>query len=124
MATTTRTSQQSAEAGRRGEDVRSDCWVRIALTDSGGIKLDLTSKVESMYGDATRELVREELDALGVKNAQVEIEDQGALPFVIMARVETAVRRLGLDVGDGFIPDFADGNEEPSERDRFRRSRL
>ena len=124
MATTTRTSQQSAEAGRRGEDVRSDCWVRIALTDSGGIKLDLTSKVESMYGDATRALVREELDALGVKNAQVEIEDQGALPFVIMARVETAVRRLGLDVGDGFIPDFADGNEEPSERDRFRRSRL
>ena len=100
---------QSAEAGRRGEDVRSDCWVRIALTQSGGIELALKSKVESMYGDSIRALVADELTALGVRNAKVEIEDFGALPFVIMARVECAARRLGVDVGDGYVPGLLPG---------------
>ncbi len=116
--------QTSAEAGRRGTDVRSDCWVNITPTTSGGIDLTFKSKVESMYGDATRELVRDELEALGVPNATVEIEDAGALPFVITARVEAAVRRLGLDVGEGYVPDFATGTEYPTQPQRFRRSRL
>ncbi len=99
----------SSEVGRRGMDVRSDCWVRLGVTQSGGIELDLKSKVESMYGDSIRALVADELAALGVHNAKVEIEDFGALPFVIMARVECAVRRLGVDVGDGYVADFAAG---------------
>ncbi len=60
----------SREAGRRGDDVRSDCWVRIALTRSGGIELDLKSKVASMYGDSIRALVADEFAALGVDNAK------------------------------------------------------
>jgi len=115
---------QTAEAGRRGEDVRSDCWVKVTLTGSGGIEVALKSKVDSLYGESTRQLVRDELDALGVKNGKIEIEDGGALPFVILARVETAVRRLGLDMAEGYIPDFAPGTEYGTERDRFRRSRL
>ncbi len=114
----------AAEAGRYGPDIRSDCWVRIALTEAGGIDLHLKTKVESMYGEVTRKLVRDVLDALNVKNAKVEIEDTGALPFVITARVEAAVRRAGVDVGDGYIPDFAPGTEYGTERNRFRRSRL
>ncbi|MGD2110758.1 MAG: aldolase/citrate lyase family protein [Phycisphaerae bacterium] len=114
----------AAEAGRHGEDVRSDCWVKIALADSGGPEIDLKSKVESMYGQSTRELVRTELGALGVKHAKVEIDDYGALPFVILARVEAAVRRTGHKVGSGFIPDFASGTDYGTQRDRFRRSRL
>ncbi len=113
-----------AQAGRSGRDARSDCCVKITLAGAGGIELDLESKVESMYGDATRELVRNELDALGVKHAKVEIEDTGALPFVITARVEAAVRRLGIDPGDGYLPDLASGTRHATERDRFRRSRL
>ncbi len=124
MSKTTQPKIQSAEVGRRGKDVRSDCWVKMSLTDSAGIKLDLRSKVESMYGQATRKLVSDELGALGIKNAQVEIEDAGALPFVILARVETAVRRLGLEVGGGVIPDFAPGTQDVTQRDRLRRSRL
>jgi len=126
MAETT----QSAEAGRRGEDVRSDCWVKITPADAGGIDLHVQSKVESMYGESTRKLVRDELAALGVQHARVELEDGGALPFVIMARVETAVRRLrkacgtGFQPVDGYPPEFADGTGYATERDRFRRSRL
>ncbi len=117
-------AQQTAEAGARGPSVRSDCWVRITLTETGGVDLQLKTKVESMYGEATRKLVRDVLAALGVKNAKVEIEDTGALPFVIAARVEAAVRRAGLDIGEGYVPDFAPGTEYGTKRDRFRRSRL
>jgi citrate lyase subunit beta/citryl-CoA lyase len=124
MRKTTQPSAQTAEAGRRGKDVRSDCWVKIALDDTGGIELALNSRVESMYGDATRQLVCEELAALGVTDARVEMEDAGALPFAMTARVEAAVRRLGIDVGEGFLPDFEPGTDYSSERDRFRRSRL
>ena len=115
---------RSAEAGRRGSDVRADCWVKISLTDSGGVDLQLQTKVESMYGEATRQLVRAELGALGIIHARVEVEDAGALPFVITARVEAAVRRLGLDVGEGYLPEFAPAAQYATERDRFRRSRL
>jgi citrate lyase subunit beta/citryl-CoA lyase len=118
------TTVESAEAGRRGDDVRSDCWVRIAPTASGGIELALKTKVESMYGDATRRLVREVLDALGVKHAAVQVEDAGALPFVLAARIEAAVRRLGRDVGAGYLPEFEAHAQYPTQRERFRRSRL
>jgi citrate lyase subunit beta/citryl-CoA lyase len=124
MHNTIKPTSKTAEAGRRGEEVRSDCWVRITLADSGGIGLELKSKVESMYGEATRKLVREELGALGVDHAKVEIEDSGALPFVITARIEAAVRRLGIDVGEGYLPEIAPGTDCRTERERFRRSRL
>ena len=124
MSKTSQATSQSVEAGKRGPSVRSDCWVRITKTGSGGIEIDLRSKVESMYGDSIRQLVRDEIGALGLTNTKVEIEDSGALPFVILARVETALRRLGLDVGEGFLPDFAAGTQDPTQRDRFRRSRL
>lgn len=95
---------QIAEAGRRGPDVRSDCWVKIALADAGGIDLNLKSKVRSLYGDSIRQLVREELAALGVPHAKVEMEDAGALPFVLMARVEAAIRRLHNTGRTGILP--------------------
>ncbi len=123
-------STHTAEAGRRGRDVRSDCWVQITTKDAGGIDLDLKTKVESMYGDATRQLLRDALAGLGVEHAQVRVEDAGALPFAILARVEAAVRRLADAGGTGdtpvgeYLPDFAPHAQYGTERDRFRRSRL
>ncbi len=114
----------AAECGQRGESVRSDCWVAVTLAKAGGIELDFKSKVESMYGDSIRELILDGLSRLGVVNAKVEVEDAGALPFVIMARLEAAVRRLGGDVGAGLLPEVAPNTDQASERDRFRRSRL
>ncbi len=121
---TTEPKTRTAEAGRRGDDIRSDCWVKITLAKAGGLKLSLKTKVESMYGDSIRRLVRDELTALGVDNARVQMEDAGALPFVITARVEAAVRRLGLGIRTGFLPDFAEGTQDRTKPERFRRSRL
>ena len=121
---TTAQTTNSAHAGNRGPDVRSDCCVKVTRTDSGGVTVTFKSKVESMYGDSTRTLVAEAAGKMGVAHAHIEIEDAGALPFVILARLETALRRLGQDVGDGHWPDASPASQYETTRERFRRSRL
>jgi citrate lyase subunit beta/citryl-CoA lyase len=115
----------TATAGPRGKDVRSDCWVSVEPAQRGGIVLELTSKVGFLYGDSIRSLVQEELKALGVENARVQIEDQGALPPILAARVETAVRRAYPErqVPES-LPEMAEAATRPSARARWRRSRL
>lgn len=123
-------SNQSVEVGRRGVDVRSDCWIKITPANSGGIKLDLKTKVAVMYGQAIRTLVTDTLTALGLPHAAVEMEDAGALPFVQMARIEAAVRRLRPGGTDDIsavpeaLPEFEPHAQYQTQRDRFRRSRL
>jgi citrate lyase subunit beta/citryl-CoA lyase len=116
-------SVDAASAGNLGDKVRSDCWIRIKLTGSGGVKLDLKSKVDVLYGQSIKQLVDDMLAFFEIKNAEIRLEDSGALPYVIMARIETAVRRLGVGKGKRYLPQW----EYPvpaSARDRFRRSRL
>lgn len=116
-------STNVGEAGNRGAKVRSDCWVGLTLTETGGIKLNIKSKVDVLYGESIRSLVQEMLDFFEIKNAQLEMEDFGAVPFVMMARIETAIRRLGADKGKRYFPEW-DYSVPPSSRERFRRSRL
>jgi citrate lyase subunit beta/citryl-CoA lyase len=115
-----------ASAGRRGTDVRSDCWVEIEPRESGGIELAVKSKVDFMYGEANRKLIADELNALGVAHARVSVEDSGALPFVLMARVEAAVRRARGDQATTpeYLPESGPTFLRPSPRDCWRRSRL
>jgi len=113
----------TGEAGRRGEGIRSDIWVGIELRSAGGIDLELTSRVEPYYGDAIRRQVLEVLETVGITDARVEVEDAGALPFVIEARVETAARRAGAAGGDA-RPEKTCTVPPPSPRVRLRRSRL
>jgi citrate lyase subunit beta/citryl-CoA lyase len=111
------------EAGRAGADVRSDLKVTFEPRDSGGIEIELRSRVAPYYGTSIREQARQVLEALGVKHAHVLIEDEGALPFVIFARMEAAVRRASLGRGRRVLPEQVP-LPPPSPRDRLRRSRL
>jgi len=115
---------QAAEAGRRGDRVRSDCWVRVEPRSRGGLRLEISTKVEAMYGDRVRAFVRKGLKALNVQHAAVTVEDQGALEFVIAARLEAAVKRAGLGGRRIFLPKRHDDALRPAKRERFRRSRL
>jgi citrate lyase subunit beta/citryl-CoA lyase len=115
---------RSGEAGRRGADVRSDCWVAVELRQSGDLSLDLTSKVDAMYGSDIRQQVREVCAALGIAHAAITIEDQGALPFTIAARLETAVRRADPSLGKSWWPPLQSPSAVASRRERPRRSRL
>jgi len=117
------TEIRTGEAGHAGPDIRSDLRVRIEPRERGGIQIDLHSRVQVYYGDSIRRQAEEVLEALGVRHAQVEIHDEGALPFVIAARIEAAARRAGLGEGTRVLPDRLP-LPEPSPRDRMRRSRL
>jgi citrate lyase subunit beta/citryl-CoA lyase len=112
-----------AEAGHWGKDIRSDLHVRLEPRDSGGLEITLESRVAAYYGEAILAQTRQVLDALAVKHAHVSIHDEGALPFVISARIEAAAKRAGLSAGRNVLPDPV-ALPEPSARGRLRRSRL
>jgi citrate lyase subunit beta/citryl-CoA lyase len=115
--------KKSAEAGHWGKDVRSDLHVAIEARDSGGIELGLESRVAPYYGESILSQARQLLETLGVKNAKVSIHDEGALPYVIAARIETAVRRAGLSASNKALPERIQ-SPPASAKDRLRRSRL
>ena len=120
---TVATEARTGEAGHWGTDIRSDLHVRIELRERGGCDIQLESRVAPYYGNSIRRQADEVLEALGVRHAHVEIHDEGALPFVIAARIEAAVRRAGRGEGTRVLPDQL-RMSEPSARDRLRRSRL
>ena len=112
-----------AEVGHWGPDVRSDLHAAVEPCDSGGLAIALESRVEFCYGDSILAQARQVLESLGVRHAKVSIHDEGALPFVISARIETAVKRAGLGAGQKALPAQLP-LPSPSARDRLRRSRL
>ncbi len=118
---------RSGVAGRRGEGVRSDAFVMVEIRDEGGIELNVKSRVSFIYGDSIRKLVAAGLSFFGISNARVEVEDSGAVPFILMARLETAIRRaLGKNYQDvaEWLPEPGPSFGLPSSRERWRRSRL
>lgn len=117
------TSPHPAEAGHYGKDVRSDLHVAIEPRDSGGLEITLESRVGSYYGSSILSQTRQVLESLGVKHARISIHDEGALPFVISARIEAAVKRAALGGDQRALPERI-ALPEPSTRDRLRRSRL
>ena len=112
-----------AEAGHCGKDIRSDLHVAIEPRDNGGQEIALQSRVGLYYGDAILAQTRDVLGSLGVKHARVSIHDEGALPFVISARIEVAAKRAGLSDEKKALPERLPV-PPASARERLRRSRL
>ncbi len=112
----------AASAGRKGDGVRSDLYVEVTIGESGGIELELDSKVGVFYGNSIRESVHSVCEIMGVKNARVNILDKGALPYVITSRLETALRRAGAT--GKVLPERTILREGPTASDKLRRSRL
>lgn len=109
-------------AGNAGPKVRSDCSVSI-VPGGSGVHIELKSKVKVMFGDAIVALANEVLAFYGVHDAQVNIDDSGALPFVIAARLEAAIRLMTGSDKEFLLPALSQYNI-PTERDRNRFSRL
>lgn len=110
-------------AGNKGGDVRSDCFVTLELRERGGLKVELKSKVETMYGAAIVELCHNVLKFFDIKNAHVQIEDSGALDFILAARIEAAIKQC-TDTDKEFLLELIPENQDHTEKDRYRRSRL
>ena len=109
--------------GNKGDRVRSDCFITFELKDSGGIKIDLTSKVKSMFGDDIMNKAKDILSFYNIENAQLIIEDAGALPFVLAARIEVAIKKV-VQSDKEYLLDIIEENKYPSVKEQFRFSRL
>ncbi len=110
-------------AGNKGDKVRSDCFVSLKKTKSGGIQIDLQSKVKSLYGDSIELLCKEVLKFYDLDNVILKIEDQGALPFVLAARLEAAIKQL-IKTDKEFLLEMLPENNSMSSFDQHRISRL
>ncbi len=113
-----------AQAGKRGERVRSDCHVEIELQQSGGVKIEIKSKVAAMYGESMRKLAHEMIDHARIAHAAVFIEDAGALPFTLIARIETAIQRLLTDGTFEYSSTEKQISHVATNKIRLRRTRL
>lgn len=112
-----------AQSGNKGKGVRSDCFIGLELKTSGGIQLDMTSKVEVMYGKSNKKLILDILAFYEIEHAHLQFVDSGALPFVIAARLEAAIKRL-LDAKKEFLFGVLEENLLPSLKEQHRFSRL
>ncbi len=111
------------EAGRRGDDVRSDLYAALVPRSEGGVRVNLVSRVALYYGEAIRKQAEEVLRDLAIEHCELHLDDKGALPYVIAARIEAAARRAGLGRGLWSLPEGG-APPPPSAKDRLRRSRL
>jgi citrate lyase subunit beta/citryl-CoA lyase len=114
---------QTFTAGRSGKDVRSDLNATFTTRTCGGIEIELVSRVATYYGDSIRAQAADVLKQMGVVDAHLKLEDEGALPFVISARIEAVVRRAQGGQGKRVLPQRT-AKQPSSQRDRLRRSRL
>ncbi len=115
---------RTGTAGKRGDKVRSDCYVEIELTDNGGLKIDLKSKVELMYGTSIRNFLTELCNFFELKNANVYVEDFGAIEAAMAARFECALKKIKPEEEKEFLPEMHKNNYYTTTKDHFRKSRL
>ncbi len=115
--------KKTGTAGNREDDVRSDCHVSLDLTSGSGLKVKLQSKVEKLYGESIVALCEDVLKAFGIESARLSVEDSGALPFVIAARIEAAVKQY-LETDKEYLSEHLASNASRTPKDRPRRSRL
>lgn len=113
----------SAKSGNSGPKVRSDCEMSLGLRSEGGISIDLRSKVGVLYGESIRKQCIEILNYYQIRDAVLSIDDSGALPFVISARLESAIKKL-INSQLDYLPEMMDENKYSTLPDRFRFSRL
>lgn len=113
-----------SSAGNRGPNVRSDCYVEITSKRTSGIKIELKSKVDVMYGTSIKTTLLEMCKFFEIKNAIISVEDSGALPSTLMARFELAIKRLYPKIEKEYLPKLKNTNKYESSIDRLRRSRL
>jgi citrate lyase subunit beta/citryl-CoA lyase len=117
-------STKKFTAGRMDDATRSDCFVEVEPKTRGGVTLDLESKVISLYGDSIRGELAEACAALGLAHAAFRIIDKGAVPYVIGARIEAAIRRALPGTVKEYLPPRAAREKVSRLRGRLRRTRL
>lgn len=110
-----------AKAGNSGK--RSDCEVIISVTGNEHNEIFLRSKVMTLYGKSIQRLLEDILLFYDLHGLRIEIDDQGALEWVIAARTEAALRQL-FTLNKAYMPVSAHPVITATDKDRDRVSRL
>jgi citrate lyase subunit beta/citryl-CoA lyase len=110
-------------AGNRGDHVRSDCFISLITGQDPGVAIELKSKVKALYGESIIDLCRKMLEFFGIKNARLEIEDFGALPFTLAARLEAVIHEH-IKTDKEYLLPILPQNIYSTARDTDRVSRL
>ena len=88
--------KQTAVAGTMES---SDVMVTVKPSSEPGLKIHIQSNVLTTFGDKIRAAVEEVMADFGISDAEVYLNDKGAIDCVIRARVQAAVCRAS---GEGF----------------------
>lgn len=112
-----------ATAGNKGKGIRSDCYVTFELTKSKGREITLESKVKTLFGASILKLIHEILDFFEINNTKLHVEDTGALPYVIAARMEAAIKQI-LKTDKEFLLPLIKENSTKTSKEQSRVSRL
>jgi citrate lyase subunit beta/citryl-CoA lyase len=113
----------SFSAGNKGAKVRSDCFISLELREKGSVEINLSSKVSSIYGKQIRLLCTEILNFFEIKHAVLNIEDSGALDFVIAARLEAVIKQV-INTDKEFLLGLIPENTSASGKRKSRLTRL
>jgi len=116
-------TEKKACIGNREIGTKSDCYVELELQNSGGIQLELKSKVNSLFGKSIKKLANDILSFYDLKNVKIYIEDTGAVEFVLAARIEAAIKKL-IKSDKDFLLDSLEQNKQSTKKEMFRVSRL
>lgn len=65
----------------------------IIINPGEGLTLNIESSVYEQFGSSIEAIIKEELSAAEVTDANIQVEDKGAFDFTIRARVKTAIKR-------------------------------
>jgi citrate lyase subunit beta/citryl-CoA lyase len=106
-----------------GRDEKSDVKITITPGKQPENEIVVRSSVGRLFGHHIESLVADALKTLGVKRAHVEVDDRGALDWVMLARVEAAAKRFDPSLTSEVLPEWA-CTPMPTTRQRLRRSRL
>lgn len=107
-----------------GRDAKEDIYLEIEFSEGGDHIVEIESSVYNLFGRHIKNLIIENLKKIEVPPLRIKAKDNGALDFVILARLEAGIKRLFPKMDFKFLPEknFLDRPQQPKERTR--RSRL
>jgi citrate lyase subunit beta/citryl-CoA lyase len=114
---------QSYTVGFPGDELRSDLRA-IYTPDGRPLSIEVRSKVKAMFGEALRKQAEAVCKDLAVETGALVLEDFGALPFVVAARIEAVLKEAHPKTKGEHLPHMEEECTYSSTRDRLRRSRL
>ncbi len=81
-------------AATAGTYESNDCMVTVKKME--GITIEIDSVVKEQFGEQIHQVALETLSSLNISNIYLYIKDKGALDYTIIARIKTAIKRLGV----------------------------